>query len=428
MMMGVSSSILVQMFEVYFIGQLGTKEIAAITFTFPLTMGLSSIALGISIGTSSVIARVVGARDTQSARQLATHSLVLVAILMSILSFAGWLVINPFFTSMGAKPDTLALIQSYLNIVFLTFPFMTVMMVGGSVLRANGNANIPGAAMTSAALVNLILDPILIFGWFGFPRLELEGAAWAVGISRFCVSIAILYFIRRHNMLNLQNMFIGFWSSCKQVLHVGLPAMATQMIGPVSGIIITSLLARHGETVLAGFGIATRIEAVAVMLLFALSGSIGPFVGQNWGADEKDRVRQAVGVAYRFCLTWGLLVLGLLFFFGEQIAGVVDDTAAAIAAAGIYLSIVPISYGAWGVLMMASASFNALGKPLPSTLLSFTRMFIVYVPLALMLNHLYGYQGVFIATAISNCLMGFLGYLWFKHSFFPGSRAAAAVT
>ena len=424
MMMGVSSSILIQMFEVYFIGQVGTKEIAALTFTFPLTMGLSSIALGISIGTSSVIARIVGAREAEAARRLASHSLILVAAVMSVLSFAGWLAINPFFSRMGAEPETLALIQSYLDVVFLTFPFMTVMMVAASVMRANGSANIPGMAMTSAAALNLLLDPILIFGWFGFPRLELVGAAWAVGISRFCTCLVMLYCVKHYDMVNLQQTLKGFWSSCKQVLHVGIPATATQMIGPVSGAIITALLARHGETVLAGFGIATRIEAVAVMLLFALSGSIGPFVGQNWGANEKERVRSGVRAAYTFSLVWGFLALTLLFFFGEYIASVVDSNVEAVQAAGVYLSIVPLSYGAWGVLMMASASFNALGKPLPSTLLSFLRMFIIYVPLALLFNHWFGYSGVFMATAIANCMIALLAYLWFKRSFFPNPSAA----
>jgi len=196
----------------------------------------------------------------------------------------------------------------------------------------------------------------------------------------------------------------------------------------VSGAIITAVLAGHGETVLAGFGIATRIEAVAVMLLFALSGSIGPFVGQNWGASEKDRVRAGVRVAYTFCLVWGLFVLALLYFFGQQIAAIVDSNVEAVNAAGVYLSIVPLSYGAWGVLMMSSASFNALGKPLPSTVLSFLRMFIIYVPLALLFNHWFGYSGVFMATAIANCSIGLLGYLWFKRSFFPQNKALAATT
>lgn len=403
----------------YFIGQLGTKEIAAVTFTFPLTMALSSIGLGISIGTSSVIARIVGARDTESARKLATHSLILVGILMSVLSFLGWLAINPIFRTMGALPETIELIQVYLNIVFLSFPFMTVMMVAGSVMRANGSANIPGMAMTSAALLNLILDPILIFGLLGFPRLELEGAAWAVGISRIITCFAMLYFVRSHNMMNPTKVFDGFLSSCAQVLHVGLPAMATQLIGPVSGGIITALLATHGEAVIAGFGIASRVEAVSVMLLFALSGSIGPFVGQNWGANEKIRVKDGVTVAYRFSLIWGLIALVVLALFGDEIAALVDNNAAAVQAAAMYLAIVPISYGAWGVLMMASASFNALGKPLPSTLLAFMRMFIIYVPLAMLFNHWFGYAGIFTATAIANCLMATMAFFWFRRSFFP---------
>lgn len=403
----------------YFIGQLGTKEIAAVTFTFPLTMALSSIGLGISIGTSSVIARIVGARDTESARKLATHSLILVGVLMSVLSFLGWLAINPIFRTMGALPETIELIQVYLNIVFLSFPFMTVMMVAGSVMRANGSANIPGMAMTSAALLNLILDPILIFGLLGFPRLELEGAAWAVGISRIITCFAMLYFVRSHNMMNPTKVFDGFLSSCAQVLHVGLPAMATQLIGPVSGGIITALLATHGETVIAGFGIASRVEAVSVMLLFALSGSIGPFVGQNWGANEKIRVKDGVTVAYRFSLIWGLIALVVLALFGDEIAALVDNNAAAVQAAAMYLAIVPISYGAWGVLMMASASFNALGKPLPSTLLAFMRMFIIYVPLAMLFNHWFGYAGIFTATAIANCLMATMAFFWFRRSFFP---------
>lgn len=423
MMMGVSSSILVQAFEMYFIGQLGTKEIAAVTFTFPLTMALSSIALGISIGTSSVIARIVGAKETEPARKLATHSLILVAILMSLLSFGGWLAINPIFQAMGAQPETIELIQIYLNIVFLSFPFMTVMMVAGSVMRANGSANIPGMAMTSASLLNLILDPILIFGLFGFPRLELEGAAWAVGISRILTCFVMLYFVRSHDMVNPSRIFEGFVNSCRQVLHVGVPAMATQLIGPVSGGIITALLATHGEAVIAGFGIASRIEAVSVMLLFALSGSIGPFVGQNWGANEKARVKEGVKVAYRFCLIWGLIALSTLWLFGDELAALVDNNAAAVKAAALYLAIVPISYGAWGVLMMSSASFNALGKPLPSTLLAFMRMFVIYVPLALMFNQWFGYAGIFTATAIANCLMGALAFFWFRKSFFPSPSA-----
>ena len=189
MMAGVSSSILVQMLELGFIGQLSTAHVAAITFTFPMVMVLTSIALGISIGTSSVIARSVGNRQVSAATgvtedrgkdevaRLGTHSLILVFALMIVISGLCWLAIDPLFLAMGASPELLPLIHSYLDIYLPGTILFTTTMICGSVMRASGSANIPGAIMTIGALVNLILDPIFIFGWFGFPAMELAGAA-----------------------------------------------------------------------------------------------------------------------------------------------------------------------------------------------------------------------------------------------------------
>ena len=119
-------------------------------------------------------------------------------------------------------------------------------------------------------------------------------------------------------------------------------------------------------------------------------------------------------MSYQFCLAWGLAIAALLYLAGATVAGWLEPSTEVIQVAAIYLLIVPWSYGFWGVLMMASASFNALGKPLPGTVLSFTRMLVVYVPLAITLNHLFGYTGIFIATLASNILMGIAGYLWFR--------------
>jgi Na+-driven multidrug efflux pump len=222
-----------------------------------------------------------------------------------------------------------------------------------------------------------------------------------------------------------QGYFSGWLRSAKRILHVGLPAMATNLIGPVTAAYITFLIADYGEAAVAGFGVANRIEAVAAMLMFALSGSIGPFVGQNWGAQMVDRVRAGVRASYMFCLFWGLLVTLPLFFFGRELASLIDASGPVVAVAAVYLAIVPLSYGLWGVLMMASASFNALGKPLPSTALSFGRMIIVYVPLATLLNDAFGYVGIFIATALSNVLFGIVGAKWFAQRLNAMSRQLA---
>ncbi len=415
MMMGVSSTILVQTLEMGFIGQLSTQHVAALTFTFPLTMILTSIALGISIGTSSVIARSVGSGAQADVKQLATHALLLVGTAMAILSVLAWLAIDPLFTAMGATEHLLGLIHSYLDIFLPGTVLFTVTMILSSIMRANGNANVPGMVMTLGAGLNLLIDPILIFGWFGFPRMELSGAAAAMTVTRVVTTGVILYYILNGKLMQTRQVLRGFVTSARRILHIGVPAMATQLIGPVSAAIVTRMLAQYGDVVVAGYGVATRIEAMAAMLLFALSGSIGPFVGQNWGARQNARVHAGIRVSYQFCLAWGLLMATPLFFFGHIVSGWIEPSAQVTAVAALYLTLVPLSYGLWGVLMMASASFNALGKPLPSTVLSFTRMFVVYVPLAMVLNHYYGYPGIFMATLVSNSLIGLAGYVWLRH-------------
>jgi putative MATE family efflux protein len=425
MVMGVSSSILVQTLEMGFIGQLGTQHLAAITFTFPLTMLLTSIALGISIGTSSVISRSVGSGDRSDVARLGTHSLLLVAIAMAILSVITWLSVDSIFAVIGVPAATMPLIHSYLDIYLPGTVLFTLTMIAGSIMRANGNAAIPGIVMTVGAGINLILDPILIFGWFGLPRLELAGAALAMTLTRVGTTLVMLYYVYNGNMILRSHLSRGMMTSVRRILHVGLPAMATQLIGPVNALMITALLAQHGERVIAGFGVAGRIEAVAAIMLFALSGSIGPFVGQNSGAGLPERVSSGVRTAYQFCLAYGLLVALPLVLFGEALAGLIDDDPRVIQVAAFYLSIVPFSYGIWGVLMMASASFNALGKPIPSTILSFTRMFIIYLPLAYLLNDWQGYRGIFLATLISNVLLGIAGWFWFRSHLKERERAHA---
>ena len=272
--------------------------------------------------------------------------------------------------------------------------------------------------MTLGAFINLAIDPILIFGWFGVPRLELAGAAAALVFSRILTAVVLMFFVYRDGLISANFSLAGFRHSAARILHIGLPAMATQLIVPISATVITRLLAGHGEIVIAGYGIASRIEGLAVIALYALSGSIGPFIGQNWAAGKQRRALHGLKVAYRFSLLWGLGAALVLAMFGATFVSLIDTDPVVTASATFYLAVVPWSYGLWGILMMASASFNGLGSPLPSTVLSFSRMFLINIPMALLMNHYFGYRGIFVATAVTNVLLGAAGFLWFRHRYY----------
>ena len=148
------------------------------------------------------------------------------------------------------------------------------------------------------------------------------------------------------------------------------------------------------------------------MIVMALSASIGPFVGQNWGAHKYDRVKAAISMANRFSLLWGLFAFIFMLLFGEFLVSLINDDPKVVETAATYLIIIPLSIGFMGIMAVSSSCFNALGKPMPPLIISINRMLVVYVPLALLGDYLWGYVGIFIATSASTILMGSVAWYW----------------
>lgn len=419
MILGISSNLIAGLVEIWFLSQLGTKELAAYSFTFPITSALMSTSLGISIGLSSVLARAVGGGDQTQIRALATDGILLIATVMLILSALGLLSMQQVFKLMGADTGILPIISEYMQIWFLGATFMAMASVGTNALRATGDARISGTVMVSGALLQMALAPLFIFGLAGLPAMGVPGAAVAMALSRFIlflITAYILYF--RERLLDFVHIsYRRLTGSWKRILAVGIPAIATQLIIPVSSAIIVSLLATFGREAVAGFGIASRIEGLSVIPLFALSASIGPFVGQNWGANQFDRANHAMKLSYWWSVCWGTMVAMVFFLFATQIVRLFDDNQAVVETARLYLYLIPLSYGAWGVLMMSSAIFNSLGKPIASTILSIVRMFVLYVPLAMIGESLYGLAGIFAAACLSNVIMGLTAFSWNRKTY-----------
>lgn len=414
MFLGMSSMIFAWMVETIYISILGARELAAVSFTFPLIMGLSGIAMGIGTGASSVIARKMGSGDRDGAEIISTHSLVLSFLIVMCLVVAAYLFLEEFFLLIGAQPEIMPLVTEYMRVFLISVPLFGIPMVASTILRAVGNAKIPGYAMVGSSLLTIVIGPIMIFGLLGFPRLGLVGSAWAGVISGSVRMLVIFYVvIAQENLIRFRNPhWQEMFQSWKSVLYIGLPSMLSSLIGPTSLGIIIWLLAAHGSEVVAGFGVASRIDMLATMLLMSLSSSVAPFIGQNWGARKTDRVKKSLSISYRFSLFWGLVCFLILGPFGGDIMLLINGDATVVKSAAMYLLIVPISYGFLGIGMMSGSCFVALGKPMPNLIMSIMRMAVVYIPLALLGDYIWGYPGIFIATALANLIMGIVAWRW----------------
>jgi len=404
--------------DMWFIGRVGDRELAALSFAFPILMIVMSVAIGLGAGTSSVVARAIGAHNHRRARRLATDSLILSFGITASISVLGFFTIEPLFTLLGAPADMIPLIAGYMRILYAGVPFVVVGMVGMSSMRATGDTRLPSMLMVIASVANVILDPILIFGLGPVPAMGLNGAAMAALLSRAAIFGGTLYFMRmRLDMLTFNKPDPGeLRSSWADVLHVGIPAAATNAIIPIATGVITAMLARYGPEAVAGFGVASRVESLTLVLFYALSAVIGPFVGQNIAAGRADRIFEALRLCMLFCVGTGLAVAVLLALSGAWLPTLFSDNPQVTKVSTLYLMIAPISYGAYGMVMIMNASFNGMGKPMPAVHISVSRMALIYVPLAFVANRFFGITGIFVAYAFANIVSGVIAYIWARAS------------
>ena len=417
-MFGIFTMMLQTFIDALFIGQVGDRELAALGFAFPIIMVVSSVAIGLGAGTSSVVARAIGAHNHRRARRLATDSLILSFIICTIISAIGLATIWPLFRLMGAPEDMIPLIGGYMSILYAGIPFVVVGMVGMASMRATGDTRLPSMLMVMAAVINMVLDPILIFGFGPIPAMSLNGAAYAALLARGTIFVGTVYLMRtRLDMLTFNKPDLEeLKKSWVDILHVGIPAAATNVIIPIATGVITAMLARYGPEAVAGFGVASRIESLTLVMFYALSAIIGPFVGQNIAACKPDRIYEALKLCAIFCLVTGLIIAAMLAALSEFLPALFSENSDVTETARLFLLIAPISYGAYGVVMVMNASFNGMGKPMPAVVISVARMVVLYVPLAIFMQSLMGMAGIFGTYAFANIVSALVAYLWARGS------------
>ncbi len=402
--------------EALFLGRLGPQALAAVTFSFNMTMVVTSLAIGLGAGSSSVIARALGAGEAGVAR-LVADALVLTALVGIAAAIIGVAVAAPLARVLGADASLAPLVAGYLRWWFPSAILVLVAQVGLSAARAAGDATFQGTAMLGCSLLNLATAPVMILGIGPFRGFGLNGAPMANAIAWAPLLAATFWRLRQLGILSFHPGggpagVAGFLHSARRILRVGAPAAATNTVIPVSAAIITRLLAAYGHDAVAGFGVGTRVESLAMVAFFALSAVMNPFAGQNFGAGRLDRVRAAMRVTVIFCLSAGVVLALVLGAWSHWIAVQFTPDARVIGFAMAYLTLVPISYGAAGIIAIVNAAFNGLGRPMSAVAISVARTLVVNVPVAWLGGRLFGAPGVFLGICTANIVVGFGSALW----------------
>ena len=384
MIMGIVSIMLINIIDTFYIGQLGVKELAAISFTFPVVFTVMSVSFGLGIGTSAVVSRAIGKGDRAQVRRLTTDSLYLTVIVMILASVLGLATIEPVFMAMGATEDLLPIIRDYMILWYLGVGLVAIPIVGNNAIRATGDSKTPSVVMMVMAVINAILDPFLIFGIGPFPAMGVQGAALATVIAYVCALVAGLWVLgKREQMLER-----GFptartaWVSWKLVLYIGAPAAVTNMLAPISSVVLIRMVAGYGADAVAAFGVGTRLESLAMLGVMALASILTPFIGQNFGAQYYDRIQESLAYSSRFSLIWGAVACVLLAIGAYPIASIFNDAESVQSITRLFVWVVPLSFGFFGMTLLASSACNGLNCPLQSVAINIARLFILMLPLA----------------------------------------------
>ncbi len=302
-----------------------------------------------------------------------------------------------------------------MRIWYYGLPLMAVPIIGNAAINATGDMKLPGLMMLIAALINLIMDPLLIFGYWGFPRLEVAGAALATLISygtAFCISLLDLRL--RKKMLTSHLKFSEMIESWKDLLRVGLPAAASQMIVPLTSSITVWMLGFFGPAVVAGYGVVSRLEAFSLIVVIGMATSLSAFVGQNWGAGHYQRALRGIRIGYVFAVLWGLIIAFVLFMGSQFLPKFFNPDPDVAGTVAQYLLYVPLSYCAAGSLFVTNSYLNAIGKSHAVAIISLLRYFVLYLPLAVLAMSYIGPIGIFGVISLVNFVAGIGAYFWGK--------------
>ena len=398
---GLMAVFIVDFVDMIFISMLGKAELAAaIGYAGAILFFTSSFGIGMAIAAGALVSRALGAGEDDVARRRATNSLIYGVVFGAIFAAIVWVNL-PFLASLlGATGATLDLSIHYLQIIVPSLPFLLIGMVGGAILRAYGDARRAMTATIVGGVVNAVLDPILIFGL----DLELTGAAIASVCARIAIAVYALQPLIKYyggfDRPTAKSLAIDI----SPIVAIAFPAILTQLATPIGQAYVTRAMAEFGEDAVAGMAIIGRMTPIAFGVIFAMSGAVGPIIGQNSGAGQTDRVRGAFRDGLIFTALVVVLVSGILFLLRPYIASLFQLDGVALTLVFLFAGPLSLLFFFNGVIFVGNAAFNNLGHPFYSTTVNWGRHTLGTIPFVMLGAAWFGAAGVLIGQAVGGAV------------------------
>lgn len=410
------ANMLFQLIDSYFIAQLGTQELAAMGFVYPVYIFIFGLVGGISTGVTVMISKSIAGKDTRLVSEQAFTSIIYLILIATIFSLLVWSVQSPVFSLVGASSTMTSLLREYTDTLFLGLFLFAGCLVTNAILMSHGKMFATSVIWGIGGITNVVFDYLLIFGAGDIPALGLQGAAIATLISWFVVLLCMLIVLVRSLSFSehgLSRKSIGninaAYNTLATVFKVGIPAASTQILNPIAMILLTKMVSSFGDTTVAALSIAIRIESVSLALYSALSIVFTPFVAQNLAANKATRIEDGAKVMQTTIWLWWLVLFALILLFSTPIISLFTTNHEVIATTKSYMFIVGLSYGLYGVLQITSSYLNAKQLAKQALKMAIVRSYLFMVPLTIIASFI-NVQAIWWAISTANVLTGI--YAW----------------
>ncbi len=400
-----------------FIAQFSTDALTAVSLAFPIQNLILAFAVGTGVGINAVVARKLGEQNFNDANSAATHGLLLALATSAVFMTLSCFFIQPFFKAFTDSPVIFDLGVQYTSIItFLSFGIIIHIAIE-KILQATGKMIFPMIFQAVGAIVNIILDPILIFGLVGFPALGIEGAAWATIIGQFSamlLALITLFFAKNDVTLSFQSFRFNF-KIIKDIYAVGIPVTLIYSLGSILVIGLNAILIAFSEAAVALLGIFFKLQSFIFMPVLGLTQGAMPIIGYNYGARKTNRL-------FATC-NWSLLVstlitfigTSLFIFFPHQLLGFFGASKEMLELGAIALPILGLSFIPAGISLIYTTVFQAVNRGSFALITALLRQTIIILPLAFIFAPMYGITSIWLTFIIAECLAAIVAWLLFHN-------------